>query len=225
MWARLPTLSTWCSVGIALHLCAGTLAAAQSEELAKKLLETADLDRGICAVLGIQEDLPIQLARSSNFLVHVRDPRAQAVTELRKRAAAAGLGIQRLAAGRGNLNKLPYADNTVDLVVTVRADAKTVAGLSVLEVLRVLRPGGMAIVGQGRGDADRIGIDKLKRWATSDFATGLKDWGDRYGTFVSFKKPIPRNVDDWSHWEKGPDKRPPRENCDRRWQDPLCRPR
>ena len=41
--------------------------------LEERLLEEGGVRRGICAVLGIDADLSLRLARESGLLVHVRD--------------------------------------------------------------------------------------------------------------------------------------------------------
>jgi len=95
---------------------------ADTKELAEKLIDLADIDRGLCAVLGCDRDLPVQIVQSTNFLVHVREPENTAVIALQRLAEEAGLGINRLLAERGSLDKLPFADNMVDVVIATRID-------------------------------------------------------------------------------------------------------
>ncbi len=70
---------------------------AQDESnLAKEIVKRVQLQRGICSVLGAGDGtLPLALVETSEMLVHVRDPDAGRVRDLRKRADEAGFPIQR----------------------------------------------------------------------------------------------------------------------------------
>ncbi|MFT5465761.1 MAG: hypothetical protein ACI8UO_000857 [Verrucomicrobiales bacterium] len=71
-------------------------------ELAQQLLERSEMNRGLCAVIGGDPALPLELAKASELLVHFRDPDLAKVTALRAAANEAGLDIQRLAAEGAN---------------------------------------------------------------------------------------------------------------------------
>lgn len=181
------TYRSVCHVFVAVSwlVCLGTLGGATSdaatvsdEHLVQEIIKQTGLDRGLCVVLGAKGDLPLDLARESQALVYVRDPDAAAVAALHKQALAAGLPIQRLVVERGACNKLPFADNVVDLVIDNTQDRKDLKAPSQEEMLRALRPEGATV----RKDAD--------------------------GTLVTVSKPPPAGVDDWSHWEKAPDNNP-----------------
>jgi SAM-dependent methyltransferase len=166
---------------------------------ASGLLKQANLNRGICCVLGSGDgSLPLDLAKHSEMLIHVLDPDAVAVKELRHRADDDGFSIQRLLVEVDGLGHLPHADNTLDLVISNRPD---VAGsLSVAEVLRALRPEGVAIF--GGHDAQ----DTLQAWAGG--VEVVKSWSDANGDWIQFLKPVPFGLGEWSHWEKSPDNNP-----------------
>ena len=74
--------------------------AGDASRQAQRLLARADMNRGVCAVLG-SADVALELATASEMLIHVRDPDARVVADVVRRAAEAGLGIQRLAAEVG----------------------------------------------------------------------------------------------------------------------------
>ena len=175
--------------------------------LEERLLEEGGAHRGICAVLGIDADLSLRLARESGLLVHVRDPRPGAVLGLRKEADQAGLGIRRLAAEQGGLDALPYADNTIDLIIVSQAN-ELLGQLSAAEVLRALRPEGIALIGQRDLGPDAGAFaQKLKAWAgRGDAKTAA--WNDPSGVWIKLQKPPLKGADDWSHWEKNPDNNP-----------------
>lgn len=108
-------------------------------ELARQLLGRAEMNRGLCAVVGAEVDLPLELAKASELLIHVRDPDLAKIDQLRSAADEAGFDIDRLAAEQGSLENLPYATNTVDIVISFGESPME-------EILRVLRPSGIALV-------------------------------------------------------------------------------
>ena len=180
-----------------------------SEVLAAALIQRGGVHRGLCVVLGIDQDFPLQLAQLSELLVHARDPRGDAVYGLRKTADAAGLGINRLTAEQGNFERLPYAENTVDLLITANADDSTLNKLSPEEILRVLRPEGIAIIGdripEGQSATKSEQMQAWLRRAGTVEAQLIPGWT---GSWVQLRKPPLKGADDWSHWEKGPDNNP-----------------
>ncbi|NQT13037.1 MAG: PQQ-binding-like beta-propeller repeat protein, partial [Planctomycetes bacterium] len=184
----------------------GAAAASETGALADRLIERAGMRRGILAVLGSDGNLAIDLARSSEMLIHVREANAATVGELRKEADEAGFGIGRLAVEQGPIDKLPYADNVIDVVIAAQVAADAPGCLSVDEILRVLRPEGTAIVGKaGEGEG---AAEKLKEWAEAGGAQGVEAWSDALGVWVQLFKPPLEGADDWSHWEHSPDNNP-----------------
>ena len=75
--------------------------AAESAAQAARILQTSGAHRGICSVVGGEAMLPVELARSSELLVHVRQPNAEIAMKTRSLADQAGLGIDRLAVDIG----------------------------------------------------------------------------------------------------------------------------
>ncbi len=99
-----------------LLCCVSNYPAHGSDALASKLVQMAGIQRGVCAVLGRGAHLPIELARSSELLVHVRVPDRKAALNLQRQADEAGFGIDRVVVEYGDIDKLPYTDNMVDIV-------------------------------------------------------------------------------------------------------------
>lgn len=191
---------------VVVTICSPLLQAAppgDSGALAQSLLKRAEMTRGVCAVLGGDGDLPVALAKAGGLLVHVREPEAGGVDALRAAADRAGFDIQRLAVERGSLDRLPYAENSVDLVVSTRADAAFLKALTAGEVLRALRPEGTAIIGGASADAVALG-----EWARAGNGERVATWSDAHGAWVQFFKPVLKGAADWSHWEKSPDNNP-----------------
>jgi outer membrane protein assembly factor BamB len=222
-------ISTRVNKGVLLLslLCFALPATAQdSVALVNQLLKKSGKNRGLVALSGIDGDLPLQLARKSELLVHVRDSSEEAVQELRRSADTAGFGIDRLVAERGGTERLPYADNTVDFFMATKTKGAVYADdtvelfvntqaknanrepLKAGEVLRALTPRGTAIVGIQSHDGGKANFKNLlEKWA-GDGATSVQTWTDETGVWIQFEKPPQVGADDWSHWEKGPDNNP-----------------
>ncbi len=177
---------------------------AGADALARKLVDMGGVNRGLCAVIGGPRGLPVQIAQCSNLLVHVREPDPSVVAIQRRLAEEAGLGIDRLIIEQGALNKLPYADNMIDVVIATRADAGTLARLSASEVLRVLTPEGRAIIATTGGTTEQ----QVRRWAQAGNAGGIKITQTDGGVWLHLSKPPLDGADDWSHWEHAPDNNP-----------------
>ncbi|NNE90865.1 MAG: PQQ-binding-like beta-propeller repeat protein [Verrucomicrobiales bacterium] len=138
---------------------------------AAEILQQADnLKRGVCCILGAGSDarsLALDLTKASELLVHVRDPDPAAIESLQKSARKAGFPIQRLLAETAPLDRLPHATNTLDLVVSTTDGA--LAAVSKEEILRALRPEGVAIFYEG-GKATIFkkpvpeGLDEWSHW-------------------------------------------------------------
>jgi outer membrane protein assembly factor BamB len=186
-------------------LCPRITAGDDAQDLARELMEKVGTQRGLCAVLGQGDEVSIELARSG-FLVHVRDPQPERAESFRKQADASGLGISQLVVEAGRLDKLPYADHLVDLVVASRLTAEELRTLSPGEVLRVLRPEGVAIIASPADN--EVGQTELVRWAAVAGDDGVSTWKDVHGSWIQLRKPPLEGTDDWSHWEKGPDNNP-----------------
>ncbi|MCG3179801.1 MAG: Outer membrane protein assembly factor BamB [Phycisphaerae bacterium] len=134
-------------------LCAATAPAAQegpsSAELAAK---AAGRDRGFCLVVGETDGrLTAALASGGGFYVQGCTRDAAAVDPARRALADAGVAARASIVLR-EADFLPYADNLINLVVC--PDFKA-AGVPIAEVVRVLAPDGVAVLGNAAGvDAD-----------------------------------------------------------------------
>ena len=115
--------------------------AAETAESAvvKQLLQGFRTTRGVCAVLGIEDGKFVrELAQQSEFTLHVWEPREAAVQTARKLLDREQLHGTRVVVERGSYQRLPYADNSIDLVVAVRLTDSDLQTLTATEVLRVL---------------------------------------------------------------------------------------
>ncbi|MBN2451816.1 MAG: PQQ-binding-like beta-propeller repeat protein [Lentisphaeria bacterium] len=102
---------------------------------------------GICVLVGLPEGGvhgATNLAESSRWILFVQSPDTGDITRLREAADAKGLLGRRLFAALEPWSRIPLADNLAGMVVV--SDAGT-ARVPRGEVLRVLRPEGMAWMG------------------------------------------------------------------------------
>ncbi len=150
--------------------------------LVKRVVETAGTDHGLCAVVGCSErEFVLDLARCTRFLVHVLDPRAAGAAATRQAVDAAGLFGSRVVVETAASERLPHADNTLDVVVMLDSADPAIRRPAASEATRVLRPGGVLV---------RVSTAKGVRALSREV------------------KPAQAGVDDWSHWEHGPDNNP-----------------
>ncbi len=114
-----------------------------ASEKADRLLERLESPRGICVVLGDPSgEEPISVARHSEMLVYTQLAASEQVDHVRRAAEHAEFGLDRLHVDQGDLTCLHLADNLADAVLVLGNPE----GLSEKEVLRVLKPGGFALL-------------------------------------------------------------------------------
>lgn len=125
-----------------------------------------EVDRGIVTIVGLPEEgvAPVvNLAKQKGLRVYFQSPQEDAVNRIREAADRAGvLGIT-LTAEAGSLASIHLSENLADGVVVAsslaqQADSK--------ELLRVLRPQGIALIGS--------------RELTKDEPEGTDDWSHPY---------------------------------------------
>jgi len=143
----------WAAVAIGLSTAIGDDARAAGQ-------------KGICAVLGLAEDgnakYVTDLAARTDYVIFFQSPDAKQVAAVREAAAAAGLLGDRVFAARGELDAIQLADNLAGEVIT--PDMRRIVDKA--EVLRVLHPGGTAMLGE--------------RGILKPVPDGVDDWGHPY---------------------------------------------
>ncbi len=121
---------------------------ASGESLARAALKKLDVEKGVCAVLGLPDSagpsFVTDLAKGSELLVYFQSPNADEVAGVRKAADAAGLLGRRIFVDQGDFKSVHLADNLADAVL-VSSSAQ--AAVAEKELLRALQPRGKAIVG------------------------------------------------------------------------------
>ena len=127
------------SCAATLLACGLARAADDPQTSARNILDATGIQGGLIVHIGCGDGrLTAALRASDGYLVHALDSNAQNVAAARKHLHDAGLygpvSVDTLAG-----NRLPYATNLVNLVVS-----EDLGDISMKEVLRVLVPGGVA---------------------------------------------------------------------------------
>ena len=82
---------------------------AQRERMAdvtSTVLQQGQVSRGVITVCGADAPFVLEMVEASDLLVHVRDPREDAVRQLREQALEEGIGIDRLVVERGRVTAI-----------------------------------------------------------------------------------------------------------------------
>ncbi|MHC4718573.1 MAG: hypothetical protein ACYS5V_16510, partial [Planctomycetota bacterium] len=151
--------------------------------LAKEAVDRSGVKGGLVVCVGGDGQFLAELGRTGRFLVHGLCADATKAGAIRKDLAAAGLaGIVSVEAAAPP--KLPYADNLAALLV-----APDAAEVDVAEVMRVLRPLGVARLGVKRGAVQDV-VAKVT-------AAGVKDARLEKGSRLCMvlTKPRPAGMD------------------------------
>ncbi|KKM62585.1 hypothetical protein LCGC14_1520180, partial [marine sediment metagenome] len=129
----------------ALILCAAVhVEAASAQAEAKAVAGKVGAAKGFCVVLGLGEAgaaLPVALAKDKGLMVYFQSDQSGQVAAVRAAAESAGVLGAGLWADQGDGKRIQLARNLADVVVA----APTAKGIAKAELLRVLRPGGVAV--------------------------------------------------------------------------------
>ncbi len=135
---------------------------------ARTALKKIDLGRGICVVLGLPRgprgsSYVVDLAKGSELLVYFQGRTDVEALAVRKAAEVAGFLGSRVFVEQGDLKSIHLADNLAGAVLAAgRAPER--------EILRVLHPGGKAIIGAGQGAREIV----------KPFPEGIDEWSHPY---------------------------------------------
>lgn len=108
-------------------------------------LERLQLERGICAVLGMTPDYVLAMAGAGELTVYAQASDPEQVRALREKAAATGLLGKRLFVVEGDIATLHLAASLADAILVAPTAATAVSDR---ELLRVLCPGARALIGE-----------------------------------------------------------------------------
>ena len=168
------------------------------EASAKEISESSGFTGGICVVIGDKTGgLTTALSQQGRYVVQTLAPDEVSLKQVRTTLRSVGVyGL--VSADQAEFDRLPYAENLINIVVV---DAYTDAakhGLSIDEIFRVLRPFGSVYFGRSRPSSERIEglVEKLLesgftrvQWRANDSSRWLKA-----------VKPWPKEIDEWTHY-------------------------
>ena len=167
--------------------------------LATKMLASVNSQKGLCVLLGSEDGgLAVALCRDGEYLVHGLCTGHDAVNRMRQAIDKAELrGV--VSVETGLAKQLPYSDNMVNLAVVENFGRLLQNGLQLKEVLRVLRPGGVAWLGNWNTDGKPIPAAQLNELSAATGIEGLVVIQDDTGVWVRVRKSRPTAMDDWTH--------------------------
>ncbi len=206
-WRVILRPAIWCVVSISLFLC-GAAIASEDDALSESIVEKAGISKGLCSVLGCEDaGIGLELARSG-FFAHVIEPNDSPLRSVQRELLDDKVYGKQLILDKGSFQSLPYAENSVDLIIATCLTKENLEDLSVPEILRALRPEGKAILGSRKSLGENLTPLEFKRRFRSENLQNAEYGIDQLGTWVQITKPAQENVDDWTHWEHGPDNNP-----------------
>jgi outer membrane protein assembly factor BamB len=171
--------------------------AGEVEDRAALVLQAAGFDAGLCLIAGETDGrLTVALARGGRFQVQGCAWEEKDVQVARQALVAAGVA-ERASIAWSEADGLPYIDNLVNLLVVPSWGSRAI---DPAELVRVLAPDGVAVVGNDANPAAMAGLDtKLKQAGAKDVKPlARQGW-------LQFSKPVDRDFDTWTHNLGGPD--------------------
>ena len=189
--------STCGALCVAFALAIGALQAAEpAGELAGFIQRSAGLDAGMALVVNDADGrLTAALAKGNRLTVQGCTWDDKSVQPSRAALLAAGVA-DRASIANIEADALPYADNLVNLLVSASWGSRP---LEIAEVVRVLAPEGIAIIGNDANHAATAGLEaKLKQAGAKDIKVlARKGW-------LQFSKSVDPRFDTWTHNLGGP---------------------
>ncbi len=172
-------------------------------EAAERALAVGGRTRGFCVDVRCGNgQLMAAIAERSELFVHGLEATDERVEEARQTLSPLGVYGDRVAVERGNPDRrLPYPDYCANLVVRGDLLADGHDDTNWPEVLRILRPGGVAVIGT---HAPRPEMTEARLRATLK-AAGATDVTIRTvnGLWACVRRETPRGMADWSHDLRG----------------------
>jgi len=124
--------------------CFGSLVSPQDQ--AKRILDQSGIKGGLIVHIGCGDGkLTAALGAEDSFMVHGLDADVRSVEKAREYIGSLGI-YGRISIDKLSSKELPYIDNLVNLVVVEKGEQ-----VASDEILRVLAPGGVAMVTKGDG--------------------------------------------------------------------------
>ena len=169
--------------------------------LASRLLGASGFSGGLAVHVGCGDGvLTAELGADGKFLVHGLGLDPASMARARETIAARGL-YGRVSVEHASIDHLPYADGLVNVVVIDAPSRCREAGLSFAEVFRVLCPNGAVLV----RDPSPGAVAAAPREDLAKAGLRIAGGDDLPAEWVKALKPRPAGMDDWTHYDHGPD--------------------
>jgi outer membrane protein assembly factor BamB len=182
--------------------------AASTAKIVDDLIDRSEIWKGVVTVLGAEnQDLALDLARSGDYFVHLLDPDGAKAVSAQAAVDVEGLYGKQIVAEKSPFDILPYADNTIDIYLNAHATPDILKTLSTTEIVRTLRPEGLAFIGSVDLNSE-VTEESLKNWLAERQIQNAEVFKNNYGVWAQIEKPPLEGVDEWSHWEKTPGNNP-----------------
>jgi len=138
-YPRIITLAAW------LLMATGAAQSLAADNPGTKIIDDAGVKGGLVVHVGCGDgSLTAMLRKNDSYLVHGLDVEAEKVKQARALICSLPGGYGKVSVGTFDGKNLPYVDDLVNLVV-----AEDPGTVSMDEMMRVLTPGGVALVKQG----------------------------------------------------------------------------
>jgi outer membrane protein assembly factor BamB len=152
------------------------------------LVRAAGVKGGLVVHVGDDVGMTGALRLNDSYLVQGLARELEQVTEARAQLRAKGL-LGPVTVIHWDGKRLPYADNMVNLLILANADCRLPNG----EIERALAPRGVVMVSARAESA----LPELPPLATRH--------SPLEGEWKTFQKPVPSDIDEWTHFLHGPD--------------------
>ncbi|MFC1497612.1 PQQ-binding-like beta-propeller repeat protein [Verrucomicrobiota bacterium] len=165
---------------------------------ADDIIKAAGVKGGLVVCIGSGNPKFIaELRPDEKYIVHCLDTDQKNIASARKYIQAKGL-YGKVTVSQFDGEHLPYIDNLVNLVIYEEVSGVSVQ-VSAEEIERVLAPRGVVLIKGNLKPRNKSGAKapetcNLKPQSPAE----LKEW-------TKLTKPVPPEIDDWTHWLHGPD--------------------
>jgi len=166
-----------------------------SADTAADVIDKTGIKGGLVVHLGCGDGkLTAALRRNERYLVHGLDADVDKVRQARRHIQSLGL-YGKVSIGKWTANRLPYADNLVNLIV-VSDDTAVQRD----ELLRILAPRGIALLASPKTGEGKGGRNLLPERPATNLRSVPGSAQKVPDPFSVLVKPRPADIDDWTHW-------------------------
>ena len=183
------------AVWLYLCLCSFALGSQAAELTAERILTSSDRSDGLCVTVNASDsELAVALAKRSKFVLQTLHGDADTVDAVRRTVDRCGL-YGRVSARQASLQRLPYTENLVNLLIVNDYRQLQQQGMTIDEMSRVIAPYGQIWLECSSALDARAAQSRLLSagFAQPEINGNADNW-------VHATKPYPREMDQWTHF-------------------------